>query len=112
MLYINKITKDARQNLILTGIPGIQIALTLRFMPRIQTWIMGIDDGTNSIQGISVVGGLNLLRQYKNVLNYGISCVCPDGLDPYQNTDFATERCTLYLLDAADVAQIEADWFT
>jgi hypothetical protein len=111
MLYINKITNDASQQLILTGIPGIQITTTLQFMPRIQQWILGVYDGTNSIQGISVVNSLNMLRQWKNVLIYGISCVSTDGLDPYQISDFANQRCSLFLLNSTDVAEIESGWF-
>lgn len=111
MLYINKITNDPSQQLILTGINGISITLTLRFLPRVQKWIMGIAYGTTSIQGISVVAGLNLLRQWKNVIPFGITCVCPDGLDPYQISDFANERCLLYLLTADDVITIEQEWF-
>ena len=112
MLNIDNITDDAMQALTLTGIPGISIALTLRYMPRTQLWVMGVDDGTTSIQGINVVTGLNLLRQWKNVISYGIACVRTDGLDPYQIGDFQNQVANLYLLDAADVANIEAEWFT
>lgn len=111
MLYVNKITDDASQIMTLTGITGLQIILTLRFMPRIQQWVMGIDDGVTSIQGISVLNGLNLLRQWKNNISYGIQCVTNNNLDPYQQTDFADQIASLYLLDAADVAAIEEQWF-
>lgn len=111
MLYINKITNDASQQLTLTGIPGIQITVTLRFLPRVQQWIMGVSYGSFSVQGISVVCGLNLLRQWKNIIPFGITCICSDGLDPYQVTDFANQRANLYLLNATDVTTIEEEWF-
>jgi hypothetical protein len=112
MLYINKITNDASQELILTGIPGISINLSLQFLPRVQQWIMGVTYNEQSIQGLSIVAGLNILRQWKNIIPFGISCVCPDGLDPYQIGDFANDRALLFLLNSDDVAQVEADWFT
>lgn len=112
MLYVNKITQDASQIMVLTGITGIQITVTLRYMPRIQQWIMGVDDGTTFIQGISVVNGLNILRQWKNVISYGIQCTTNTGVDPYLVTDFANQVANLYLLDADDVAAIESAWFT
>lgn len=111
MILIDNITDDASQIMTLTGIPGVQIVFTLRFMPRIQQWVMGVNDGTNSIQGISVLTGLNILRQWKNILPYGIACVRSDGLDPYQINDFSSGISNLYLLNAADVANIEAEWF-
>lgn len=112
MLYINKITNNASQQLTLTGITGITINMMLEFFPRINQWVMGITYLDQSIQGISLVAAPNLLRQWKNVLPFGISCICPDGLDPYQVTDFANQRALLFLLNAADVEQVETDWFT
>lgn len=112
MLYINKITSSPNQLLTLTGIPGYQIAMTLQFMPRTQQWVMGLSYPGFAARGLAVVGGLNLLRQWKNVIPFGISCVCSDGLDPYQVSDFANQRANLYLLNKSDVEQIETEWFT
>lgn len=112
MLYISNITNDASQVMTLTGIPGVQITFTIQYNPRTQQWIMGINDGTNNIQGLAVVCGLNLLRQWRNQLSYGITCIRADGLDPYQINDFEGMVANLYLLDAADVAEIEAEYFT
>lgn len=111
MKYINKITSDPMQKMILTGISGIQITMTLRFMPRIQRWIMGLSYGEVSIQGIPVVCSVNMLRQHKNNIPFGIACIRTDGLDPYQVDDFSEKAANLYLLDEADVEQIESDWF-
>ena len=112
MLYINKITNSASQKLTLTGIPGIQITVTLEYMPRIQQWIMGFNDGTTNVQGITITCGVNILRQWKNNIIFGISCLRNDGLDPYQISDFSDQVANLYLLNAAEVAQVEAEWFT
>lgn len=111
MLYINKISNDPVQQLTLTGIPSVQITVILQFLPRIQQWVMDVSYGSFQAQGISVVAGLNIMRQWRNIIPFGISCVCPDGLDPYQISDFSDQRATLFLLDADDVAQIEEDWF-
>lgn len=111
MLYINKITNDASQQLTLTGIPGIQVGLTLQYMPRVQRWVMGVTYGDFSAQGIAVTTSLNLLRQFKNNIPFGLSCIRVDGLDPYAIDDFQDQVANLYLLDADDVATIEAEWF-
>lgn len=111
MLYINKITNAAQQQLILTGIPGLQITMTLRFMPRVQRWVMGVKWQDFEAEGIVLVGSLNLLRQFKNTLPFGIACLRADGLDPYQIDDFQNEVANLYLLDSTDVQTVETDWF-
>ncbi len=112
MLYINKITDDALQNVTLTGIPNVQIGMTLRYMPRRQSWVMGITYQDFQLEGIAVVTSLNLLRQWRDILPFGISCLRTDGLDPYQITDFENLVANLYLLNADDVEQIEQDWYT
>ena len=111
MLYINKITAAPSQIATLTGIPGVNITMRLRFLPRVQQWVADFDDGTIQIYGVSVMCSVNLLRQWKNVIPYGISCIVANGLDPYQVTDFASQAANLYLLDATDVATIEEEWF-
>lgn len=112
MLYINKVTNDPFQQMTLTGIPGINIVVTLQFMPRIQRWVLGVDDGATPIQGVVIVNSLNMLRQFKNNISYGICCMRGDGLDPYTLDDFVNQTANLYLLDSNDVAAIEQEWFT
>lgn len=111
MLYINKITNDPQQQLSLTGIPGLNINMTLRFMPRSQSWVLGITYNGLSYQGIGVVISENLLRQFQADLPFGIACLRADGLDPYTVDDFSTQLSNLYLLDSTDVAYLEANFY-
>ena len=112
MLLLDSITNDPHQVMTLTGLPGINIAMTLDYNPRTTQWILSVNDGTTQIQGLAVVTALNMLRQWKNIVSYGIACVRTDGLDPYQIDDFANGIANLYLLNAAEVAAIEVGWFT
>jgi hypothetical protein len=111
MLYINKITNDPSQQMTLTGIPGVQIQMTLRFMPRIKRWMMGITYNSFSAQGLGVVSSVNLLRQFRNIIPFGMSCVTMNGLDPFTVDDFENQTANLYLLDSADVSTVESEWF-
>lgn len=112
MLYINKLTKDAQQNTILTGIPNTTINMTLRYMPRVERWIMGVTWKDFSVQGIAIVTSLNLLQQWANVIPFGICCIRSDGLDPYQIDNFLNKVANLYLLDSTDLSTINTDWFS
>ena len=111
MLYVNKITNDPQQEITLTGIPGLNIDMSLRFMPRIQSWTMGIKYNGLSYQGIGIVISENLLRQFQADLPFGIACFRADGLDPYMIDDFANQLANLYLLDSTDVAWLEANYY-
>lgn len=111
MLYINNLTADAFQNLTLTGIPGIQVSLNLSYRPRVQQWYADVGYGSFALQGLAVVCSPNLLRQWKNVLPFGLACLRTDGLDPYTINDFADGIANLFFLDSADVIAIEQTLF-
>lgn len=111
MLYINKITNDPSQQISLTGIPGITIDMTLRYLPRMQMWMMGLSYNDVVINGIIVVTAANMLRQFKNNIPFGIACLMANGLDPYNQNDFATQAANLYLLNSDEVEQLEAGMF-
>lgn len=99
------------QQFTLTGIPGIQISVFLRFMPRIQVWNMDISYGSFQANGIPVVCSPNILRQWRNILPFGLACTDIYQLDPYQLNDFAIGNASLYLLDSADIAAVEAEFY-
>ena len=50
----------------------------------------------------------NLMRQWRHLLPFGIACAAADGVDPFDIQDFSTGRCQLYLLDDADILELEA----
>jgi hypothetical protein len=112
MLYVSGLTNDASQQFNLTGVPGVNVAGTLQFLPRVQRWIIGLTWGTWTANGIAVVNAPNFLRSFKNVIPFGLACIRTDGLDPFQIDDFANQVANLYLLDSTDVATIEEDWFS
>lgn len=95
----------------LVGIPGVQIGVMLRFMPRIQCWVMDISYGSFVAQGIPIVCSPNLLRQWINIIPFGIACTNIYQLDPYTVNDFADGTASLYLLDSDDTAAVEAQFF-
>ena len=111
MLLINSLTNDPMQQFSLTGIPGVQVGVLLRFMPRIEIWNMDITYGSFIAEGIPLVCSPNLLRQWRNIIPFGIACTNIYKLDPYTVNDFADGTASLYLLNSADVAAVEAQLF-
>lgn len=111
MLQINGLTNDAMQQFVLNGIPGVSVNVLLRFMPRIQIWNMDISSGNFTAEGIPVLCGPNILRRWKNIIPFGIACTDIYQIDPYTVNDFALGAASLYLLNSADVAAVEAQFY-
>jgi len=108
MRFLNKITADASQKFFLTGNPGQRITMTLRFLPTQSQWLMDIEYNDFVARGIHVTSSPNMLRNYKNVIPFGMACVVADGLDPLYIDDFSEGRAAMYLLNASDVQTVEA----
>ena len=113
MKYIDKISDSAIQTLFLTGNAGQRITLTLRFLPSQETWMMDVSDNNGfEVNGVRVVNSPNILRKYRNNIDFGINCVTANGLDPYFIDDFANQSAFLYLMDAEDVQETEEFYFS
>lgn len=85
--------------------------LALLYNNSTQRWTWSLVYGSTTINGQNLCCHPNILRQWLNVLPFGISCVTADQTDPLYVTDFFTGRVTLYLLTAADVQTIERNVF-
>lgn len=112
MRLLDKLTDDARQETTLTGIPGLRITLTMRYLPTQQRWMMDVVWGDFELRGAMMTASPNMLRNFKNILPFGLACVSNDGLDPYFINDFASGRCKLYLLNADELESIETAVFS
>lgn len=112
MLYINKITADPSQNLNLTGISNIVVKMGLRYLPRMRLWSMDLSWNDFSANGIIITTAPNMLRQFRDIVPFGMTCLTTNGLDPYGLKDFLEQKANLYLLDATEVQQIEVGMFT
>lgn len=111
MKLINRITEDPIQRMFLTGNGGQRIEMTLRYMPTQRAWIADFLQGSFELKGVRVVNSINLLRSFKNVIDFGIQCDTTNNLDPYFVDDFLTGRAQLYLLTADEVQDIEKAFF-
>jgi len=83
------------------------ITIEFRFNPTITNWTMNITFRDEVlVNGKSVVLGVPLLREF----NKPFDLVCVDnkntGIDPFQLTDFSTNRVSLYLLNRDEVKQV------
>lgn len=83
------------------------ITVEFRFNPTIVSWTMNIIfRDVPLVNGKSVALGLPLLKEF----NKPFDLVCLDnkntGIDPFQLTDFSSNRVSLYLLNRDEVEQI------
>ena len=109
MYIIGQVTDDSlqTQNLILPD--GTTLSLTLYYMPMQYGWfIQNLTYGTFVLEGFRVCVSPNMLRQFKNQIPFGLACYA-NGVsrEPTQQEDFNQGVFSLYILDSAEVTQLE-----
>ena len=105
MKYLNGITNNPNETYNLQTDEGINISMTLRYLPNNQIWLANFTNPPSNwfLYGIKLTNNFNVLRQYQNVISYGLSCVSDDLIDPFLINDFSSNRCRLYLLNNTDI---------
>lgn len=109
MNQIDNISNDSNQSITLVLADASTVVLKLQYLPAIQRWMMGITYGTFEVQGLNVSIHPNLLRGWRNLLPFGITCTTIDGADPLYIDDFSNGRANLYVLTAAEVDEFETE---
>lgn len=112
MVIIDTISDDASQKISVVLDDGTVVVINFNYRPSIQRWTMDVartDSSVFTAKGLMICIHPNLLREWKNVIPFGIACNSTDGVDPIDVSDFSNQRCSLYVLNASDVESIETD---
>jgi hypothetical protein len=109
MKQLEGITAEPRQELSARTDSGEIIEMSLHYAPIIQRWFMNLSCKDFKLNGYKILTGDNILRQYRNVLPFGIMVVC-ENFGPSLIDDFESERVKMYLLSAEEVTQIEQSY--
>ena len=118
MRLINNITTDSRQQFTLITESGEEVSFLLYYVPTQQQWAFNLSIGNLTINGATIGVAPNLLRNYRNLIDFGLMCISSDGYDPYYINDFvastpnSSPRIQLFLLNQTDVNNIEKTYFT
>ena len=109
------LTDQPKQQWPITLPEGSTATMYLEYRPQQNGWFYDLVwDGVNpnwQLLGMRLVTHPNILRQYRNQITFGLTVSTPDGTDPTGQEDLVNGKCTLLLLDAADVLTIEGAYF-
>lgn len=110
MTQITEITNQAKQNLRLGLADGTTVSFTLFFKDNQKGWYYSVSHEATgfAVNNRRLVMSPNMLRAFRRIIPFGLSCVTRDGQEPIFQDDFITARASFYLLDSADVLAAEA----
>lgn len=108
MRRVDTFTEAADQVTTLVLPDNTLLQLALKYRPTIQRWTVDVSHPLLTVRGLNVCVSLNLLRQWRNLIPFGMSCDTSDGADVAFPTDFSSGRAALYGLTTAEVLQVES----
>jgi hypothetical protein len=95
---------------------GTSATFTLSYRPNQKGWYYDMSwNGTNpsfQVNGCRITVFPNILRAFKNKINFGLACLTTDGYEPMNLNDFNTKYANLYVLTETEVQSIESSIFT
>lgn len=109
MRTITEINNDSKQQLTFVTEDDYSFDFYIEFKPTQNGWFFDIEYGDFISYGNRLCNSPNILRQFKNILPFGIACTVNDGGEPYFIDDFASERVQIHLLTASEVLEMESD---
>ncbi len=111
MQHITSITSQSNQRMALVLENNETADFKLYYLPRQQGWFFDIDYKDLTINCSRVVLTPNSLRQYRNIIPFGIAFISEGNVEPFSVDDFTTGRVNMYVLNNEEVKQIETDIF-
>jgi hypothetical protein len=111
MIQVDNLSDDALQRTSVRLEDGSVAVLNLNYLYSLQRWIMDVTYGDFIVRGIGLGVHLNLLRQFKNKINFGVACSAVGAIDPFDIDDFSNGRAALFVLNETEAAGFEATFF-
>jgi hypothetical protein len=110
MFQIEGITEEPTQSYRLpVENSGIEAEMIIRWRETQNSWFMDVSYDTFSVKNIRMCAMPNLLTQFANRIPFGLLLASDNGQDPLIQQSFSDGTCTLYILTAAEVADLESN---
>lgn len=109
MTLINGLSNTPNQQITLVLDNGQKVQLTLNFFANQNVWVYSINynNGQFVDNNRNLVMSPNMLTAFQNIIPFGLACIVSDGEEPVAIDDLTSGRVSLYLLNQADVAEVE-----
>lgn len=114
MFLIDNLSDNSNQTTTLQMEDGSVGTLELLFHGATNRWTFNFTHPqfpNGAIKGQMLCVHPNILRNFKNLLSFGMTINSTDGQDPVNIEDFVSGRVQIYIINAADVDSIEATFY-
>lgn len=115
MVLLQTLTNRPAQRVDVMLADGTIFSLTLYYRLSVQRWMFDVAYKSFVSNGMSLCVHPNILRNWRQVIPFGLAILSSDGADPFNVEDFINGRISLYVLDQTldntDVDDVEREVF-
>jgi hypothetical protein len=105
------LTTQPKQQIAFVLPDGSQVSMLLQYRPQQMGWFFDLTWQNITINGGRLACFPNILRQWRNLLPFGLACVTNTGSEPLNLADLADGTILLVVLSSDDLVSIEAAAF-
>lgn len=108
MQIIQNLTNDAKQKHTISLANGKRLVLELMFFATQNAWYGNINynDSEFVLNGFKIVSSPNILYQYQNIIDFGLSCECEGFQEPMFVDDFLVGRASLSIITQEEFVNV------
>ena len=108
MFKIQNITNYPYQSKSLVLPDGTRVEIDMQFFPLRKCWVINrLSYQDFLLYSHKIVAGVNIIRQFKNRIPFGLACYSPTKRDPQFAEDFSEGDLELFILTQEEVQQYE-----
>lgn len=112
MTTITGITSQPKQEMSVVLEDGSTVSMLIEYRPQQIGWFADIVRGEWVVRGLRLTASPNVLRQYRQVIPFGLAILTKGNRDLLNVTDFLDGTASVYLLNEDDVEEVEETTFT
>ena len=108
MLQITEVDNNYKQSFQIQTEDNKNFNFELEFIENQASWFYSLKYNDVSINKKRITTHPNFLRQFQNLLPFGMSCMTEDGSEAFAIDDFSKQRAKLYVLTQDEVNNLES----
>ena len=108
MNLLTGFTESAKQTITFPLTSGGVFELSLEFRPQQTGWFFDFAYGTYVVRGQRLTLHMNILRQLRNVIPFGVAVVSSVGYEPQTQEALSDGSVSIYLFEDGELEDVEA----
>jgi len=106
MTTISGLSSQPKQTFSFVLDDGSQVSCYIEYRPQQRGWFANFAWQDWAVYGLRLTAAPNILKQWQNLIPFGLALLTTGNVEPLNPTDFADLTARLIVLNAADVASV------